>query len=172
MVRVHWCRAFESWAPIGMNWKLSLCPSGKTPAFPPTPPVIPLLSVLSHVDYPVGKFPSPSHPYSEWMVLNECTVSLNAISCSQVCTYWYPLSDCWKNRGDGWHHWDGWSARDVYDYGDYWPHDTWHDRSTDFVLRHHPEKPFRLHHGFAAGPHHGSRHLFQVEPTTSSYRNQ
>lgn len=102
----------------------------------------------------------------------EVNASLNTRSYSQVCTYWYPLSDCWKNRGDGWHHWNGRSARHVYDYSDNRPHDTRHDRSTDIVLRHHTEEPLHLHHGVAAGPHHGSWYLFQVSPTMSSCRNQ
>lgn len=83
---------------------------------------------------------------------------------SQVCTHWNPLSDRWKNRRDGWYHRNGRSAGHVHYHGHNRPHDTRHNRSTNFVLRHHTKEPLRLHHGFTAGPHHSSWYIFQVGP--------
>ena len=85
----------------------------------------------------------------------------------QVRTSRYPLLDCWKDRGDGWHHTDGRAARNVHHHCHHRPHDPRYTCSTHFVLRHHKEKPRRLHHGHTAGSHHGLWDVIQVSKRLS-----
>lgn len=96
------------------------------------------------------------------MTISFPSITSSPSSALQVCTNRYHVPHIGEDRGDGRHHWDGWSAGHVHHHGDHRPvHPRFHHPPRP-VLRHHTAEPLHLHHGAGGGPHHSPGNLLQV----------